>query len=129
MDVVLVDSDIAKNPQEVADKPESKPTLFSEVLTSEQQSLIQTERDIGNIVLSDDGELLTTRGTIETDDRTKGWTKKKGVLSAGIVNNTLVVVYNANNAIPEGLPDVKEKGRAGEFNPRTMMTYRCKWDI
>ncbi len=98
-------------------------SFFSEVLTPEQQTLIQKERDIGAIILSDKGELLTTQGTIGTDNRTEEWSKKKGVLSTGIVNDTLTVVYNADIATPEGLPDIREDGRAGEFDPEKMMTY------
>jgi len=94
-----------------------------EILTEEQRKIIATEKEIGSITLSREGKIVSGKAKTENDKRCTEWLQKKGVLSALLVNNVLVVIYNTDIILPDGVQNLKEKGRAGEFDVEQMATF------
>jgi len=97
--------------------------MLQEILSDEQIEILHIEQGIGKICLSEDAKIIAPSNITDSNNQVNEWLAKDHVLDATCINGTLLVVFNAHKGIPEGLRNVYEMGRAGEYDPTTNTAY------
>jgi hypothetical protein len=91
------------------------------ILNVEQQRIADLESVISSITLEEGGKInLQDQGVFS--ERTEVWKNKDGVIDVQEFDGAIIVIYNANEKIPEGCPDLRGL-RSGEYNPETSTCY------
>lgn len=100
---------------------------FAEILNKEQKEFLTQDSNLSNLSLSDQG---TLEGLDNIEDSTEAqvWRQKEGVLDAKVIEGALVIIYNANEKLPEGCPDFSERSHGGmprsaEYHPDTKLCF------
>lgn len=94
------------------------------VTNPELQRLLSLEERIGAITLDPDGTInFNNNLEAKTSDRAEEWKKKEGVIDVKEFEGAVIVVFNSNEKIPEGCPDLVAKSRSGEYDPETKVCY------
>lgn len=112
-------------------KENNWPAEFLEnFLSEEQKEVLKIESDIGKISLDDNGKIVSEKAAApwNDDDKIKQFKNKKGIIDVKELYGATMVIYNANEKIPEGCPDLRKRNhaghiRSGEYNPETKICY------
>lgn len=91
------------------------------VLSPEQERLLARESELSAITLKENGEIQLGTQSQETEQVTS-WKQKEGVIDVQEYDGALIIVYNAQEKIPDGCPDLRGK-RSGEYDPETKICY------
>lgn len=95
---------------------------IEELLLPEQRQLLSNDLAISNLTLDENGR-ITGLANQTPEPRFEEWTKKPGVIDAKEIFGSIVVVYNANSAIPDGCPDLRKSNRSGEYSPEDKICF------
>lgn len=122
----------------VFDSARTSKEFLEKIFSKEQIELLESESEIEKISLDNNGKIIRAEIIEEFKrDDFKDWKNKEGVIDVGEFNNILVVIYNANEKIPDGCPDLRKRNhaghiRSGEYYPDTKICFvdlSGSWDF
>lgn len=100
---------------------------LEEILSPEQLKFLEKENKIRGFTLESNGKINNPELDEDLDEQTKEklqiWKAKEGVIDVSNFDGVMVIVYNAEEKVPDGCRDLRfieshgGKGRAGEYDP------------
>lgn len=94
----------------------------NEVAESLIRETADAEKAISAVKLNDKGGIEGLPRQ-ETNQSVESMRQKDGVIDVGLLTGCMVVVFNSNEKIPEGFPDLRSQNRSAEYDPENNIVY------
>ncbi len=101
---------------------------FGDLLREDQLRFLEMELQLQLLTLDEHGAIHYPVEA-EVTDTVAAWRSKEGVIDAKNVEGALVIVFNGNEIVPAGCPDLRQveghdaDGRAGQYDPEANICF------
>lgn len=112
-----------KEPKTAAEDSAERERHRLEFAESLIRDITDSEKAISALKIDERGHMAGLPA-LETDDpMAENIKQKRGVIDARLVMGCLIAVYNSNEEIPDGFPDLNSQNRSAEYDPENNIIY------